>query len=157
MTRRLALAALALFLLTPFAASAKTSDADVKNKVEASVKLLEGLAKTAAKDTKQQVTFRTGVIALRSAQVARRKGKLDDALALANAGYQAAENKSPPALATLEKSHGTWVKPSVAAVPSDWGTVSKDWKKLGYLLPENILKPHETIPDMIMEGGPDKP
>lgn len=157
MTRRLALAALALFLLAPFSASAKTSDAAVKTKIESAVKLLEGMVKTAGKDTKLQTTFRTGVIALRSAQLARRSGKLDDALALANAGHAAAENKSPPALASLEKSHATWVKPSVAAVSSNWATLSKDWKKMGYVLPENILKPHETIPDMIMKDGPEKP
>lgn len=157
MTRRLALAALALFLIAPFAASAKTSDATVKAKIESAVKLLESLHKTAAKDSKAQATFRTGVIALRSAQLARRQGKLDDALALADAGYKAAENKAPPSLPSLEKSHGAWVTPSVAAVSSSWGTLSKDWKKQGYLLPENILRPHETIPDMIMNTGGDKP
>lgn len=152
MIRRFALAALALFVLAPFAASAKTSDATVKTKIEAAVKLLEGMAKTAGKDTKLQATFRTGVIALRASQAARKQGKVDDALALANAGYAAAENKSPPALATLEKSHATYVTPSVAAVSSDWAKLGKDWKKMGYLLPENILKPHETIPDTIMRG-----
>lgn len=157
MTRRLALAALALFLTAPFAASAKTSDATVKAKVESAVKLLEGLHKSAEKDTKAQATFRTAVIALRSAQLARRKGVLDDALTLANSGYQAAENKTAVSIASLEKSHGTWVKPSVAAVSGEWGTLGKDWKKQGYLLPENILRPHETIPDMIMETGGDKP
>ena len=157
MTRRFALAALALFVLAPLTASAKTTDATVKAKVESAVKLLEGMAKKAGKDTKMQATFRTGVIALRAAQVARKQGKVNEALALANAGYKAAENKSPPALSTLEKSHGTWVKPAVSAVTSDWGKLSKDWKKVGFLLPENILKPHETIPDTIMHTGADKP
>ncbi len=152
MIRRFALAALALFVLAPLAASAKTSDATVKTKIEAAVKLLEGMAKKADKDTKLQATFRTGVIALRAAQAARTQGKVDDGLALANAGHAAAENKSPPSLASLEKSHGSYIKPSVSAVSSDWGKLAKDWKKMGYLLPENILKPHETIPDTIMRG-----
>lgn len=154
MTRRPILALLVMFLLAPFAASAKTSDADVKAKVESAVKLMESLVKTAAKDTKAQTTFRTGVIALRAAQQARRAGKLDDALALAGSGHAAAENKSPPSLASLEKSHGTWIKPSIDKVPGDFAVLSKDWKKIGQLLPENILEPQKIIPDMIMEEPP---
>lgn len=158
MTRRLALAALALFLLAPLGASAKTNDAAVKGKLESAVKLLEGLVKKAAKDTPMQATFRTGVIAARAAQVARVNGQLDDALALANASHQAGENKTPPVLSTLEKTHGKWVKPAVAAVSSNWATLSKDWKKQGLVLPENLFKPTETIPDMIMKpSGPTSP
>ncbi len=157
MTRRLTLALLALFFLVPAVASAKATDAAVKSKLESAIKLMDGLAKAAAKDAKAQTTFRTGVIALRAAQQARRAGKLDDALALASAGHAAAENKTPPSLASLEKSHANWIKPSIEKVPGDWGKLSTDWKTVGQLLPENILDPQKIIPDMIMEPTPDKP
>lgn len=157
MTRRMTLAALALCLLAPLAAQAKTTDAAVKAKVESAVKQMEVLVKTAAKDTAAQTTFRTGVIALRAAQQARRAGELDEALALATKGEQAAENKSPPSLAALQKDHSKWVPPSVAKVPADFATLSKNWKQVGQLLPETIMHANKIIPDTIMETGADKP
>lgn len=151
MTRRIMMAALALLFIAPLTASAKTTDAQVKAKVESAVKKMEVLAKTAAKDTATQTTFRTGVVALRAAQQARRAGQLDEALALAGKGDAAAENKSPPKLAEINKAHSKWAPVSDKKVTTNFGTLIKDWKKVGQLLPETIMDPQKIIPDTIMK------
>lgn len=149
MTRRIVLSALALLVLTPFSATAKSSDADVRAKLESAVKAMEKLLPAAEKDKGKQVQFRTALVALRSAQQARRAGKLDVAFVLARKG-EAAALKGAPTLEALLKEHAAEVKLSNEKIPQDFGKLKDDWKKMGQILPDTIMDQNKILPDTIM-------
>lgn len=149
MTRRIVLSALALLLLAPVTATAKTSDADIRAKLESAVKVMEALLPAAEKDKAKQVQFRTALVALRSAQQARRAGKLDVAFVLARKG-EAAASKGSVTLAALLKAHEAEVKLSNKKVPEDFGKLKGDWKKIGQILPDTIMDQNKILPDTIM-------
>jgi hypothetical protein len=149
MTRRIVLSVLALFLLTPFAASAKATDSEVRAQLETSVKALESLLPKADKDTALQTNFRTALVALRSAQQARRAGKLDVALTLARKGAQTA-NSGKPVIADYTKDHANEVKISNQRIPQKFSDIKGNWKELGQILPDSIMDQNKILPDSIM-------
>ncbi|MCB9529486.1 MAG: hypothetical protein H6701_14060 [Myxococcales bacterium] len=140
---------LALFLLSPLAASAKPTDDQIRAQLESAVKAMETLLPKAEKDTSLQTNFRTALVALRAAQQARRAGKGDVALTLARKGEQTAQS-GKPVIAEYQKEHGTEIAISNQRIPQKFSDIKGRWKELGQILPDSIMDQNKILPDSIM-------